>query len=323
MKKAELIVISLLLFSNSFSQCCSGGVPVSGTISAISSEKNVLETRLTYDLNVLNSLFEGSFNLEDRTRSRQTHSGLLEVNYGITDRISTTTLFSFVRQERRISTIPGLSNFTFSQGLGDIIALIKYKVIRPSLPKPIDLSIGVGPKIPLGSSNRLNNLGIELPADMQPGSGAWDAILWTALNASNVLVKNLSFSLISNYRITGVNPNYLGNERYQFGNEFSFILSPAYRFTTKRLIIDLSTIFRYRNQANDRINNLVFPNSGGNFITYQPNISIQPTPNFSYSIGAALPLYRNVDGTQLASSYRFQGAIYWRFSHRQDQNSSL
>ena len=87
----NLILIGLLLglnYSLRSQTCCSGGVPLSSNLGLPASEAKTLQFALTYDLNVLETLKTGRQTLEDNSRSRKTHSGILEVGYGFTDKFS-------------------------------------------------------------------------------------------------------------------------------------------------------------------------------------------------------------------------------------------
>jgi len=53
----------------------------------------------------------------------------------------------------------------------------------------MQIFIGVGPKIPLGRTDGINNAGIELPADLQPSTGSWDAMVWRSLASGMYLGK--------------------------------------------------------------------------------------------------------------------------------------
>jgi len=121
-------VFIFLLFSNSThsQSCCSGGVPLSSNLGMAPDEANTLQLNLAYDLNVLETLKSGMNTLEDDSRSRKTHSALLQAGYSFTNTFSVDVLFSWVRQERNINQF-GSSDFTSTQGLGDAVFLFKQK----------------------------------------------------------------------------------------------------------------------------------------------------------------------------------------------------
>lgn len=290
----------------SFGQCCSGGVPLSGSLGLSSGEARSLQILTTYDYNVLNQLFEGSTKMDDKTRKRTTHSSLIELSYNLTKRFSVSTMFSWVRQERYVSTISGLSDFNISQGIGDGIVLVKYNLLNPSLDKNRILSIGAGPKIPLGSANNRTISGIALPADMQPGSGAWDLMSWLYFEKYHLFIKNLTFTGITTYRYTGSNPDYFGSQTYRFGNEIMINSQFSYPLFVGKRWFDIMIGTRFRNQQDDLINEELFPNSGGSFLFANVGLRFNFDDKQSIMLNGFVPVYRNVGGTQVTTSGRFQ-----------------
>jgi len=160
--KHFIYIISILLISN-YSQaqsCCSGGVPLSGNLGLPTIDKGKIQLVLSYDLNVLNTLKDGTEKLDDRTRKRTTHTFLLQSNYGITDHFAFEVLVPFVIQQRELNPIGLPSSFDQSAGIGDILFLAKYKLLKYS-------QIGIGLKMPVGSTTELNSQGLIFNADMQ------------------------------------------------------------------------------------------------------------------------------------------------------------
>jgi len=54
--------------------CCSGGVPLGGNVGFASYENRLYQFDLSYDLNVLSTLFNESEVLQDNSRLRSTQS---------------------------------------------------------------------------------------------------------------------------------------------------------------------------------------------------------------------------------------------------------
>ena len=170
-------ILLLLLFNNySYSQtCCSGGVPLSANIGLPAGEKGSWQFSLSYDYNQLKTLKSGSTELDDDLRERLTQSILFETGYTFSNRFSIDLFLSYVRQERHIFTFQG-TNSTVTNGIGDGVLLFKYNFLPDNL--KTTAMVGIGPKIPFGATDKTSDSGIALPADLQPGSGAWDAVFW-------------------------------------------------------------------------------------------------------------------------------------------------
>ena len=96
--------------------CCSGGVPVASNLGLPPSEAGAIQFSLGYDLNVLETLKTGRETLEDDSRSRKTHTGIIELGYAFSNKFSVDAFFSYVRQEREISQFNNV-NFLATNGL--------------------------------------------------------------------------------------------------------------------------------------------------------------------------------------------------------------
>ncbi|MBN4062141.1 hypothetical protein JYU20_02965 [Bacteroidales bacterium AH-315-I05] len=319
MSRIVTYVLILLLSSNTalFGQaCCSGGVPISSNLGLSSGQKQSWQFLLTYDFNSMNDLIDNSSLLVDDTRRRATHSNLFEVNYGLTEKITLTGMVSIIRQERTIKTISEKKDFTYTQGLGDGAILLKYQLSSNDVDAKSQLLVGAGPKIPIGRTNFKNNIGLSLPADMQPGSGAWDVILWSYFSRAGFIWPNFSLTATSIYRYTGTNRHYNETQFYRFGNEFQFNLGFNNRFVVGTMLMDAMLVFRYRNQTADLVDEEKFPSSGGQWVYVVPGININFSPDFSLRLSGDIPIYRKLDGTQLTTSYKTTAAIYYTFSRK-------
>jgi len=306
-----LLIISLLLFNDvSFSQtCCSGGVPLSANIGLPASEKGAVQFSLSYDYNQLKTLKTGNSDLQDKLRERLTQSVLLETGYTFSKRFSADLFLSFVRQERHIFTPQG-TNSTITNGIGDGVLLIKYNLLPENT--TTSLLVGIGPKIPIGTTNKTNDIGIALSADLQPGSGAWDIVYWTTFSQALGFRPSMSFLATSTYRATGVNPDYLGSIKYEFGNELQIITGIADRFVIGKSIWDPSISVRYRRAKRDINNGVEIDATGGEWIFLIPGLKYSITPGIAANFSMEIPLYSFVNNTQLTPTNRFTIGLYYK-----------
>ena len=289
--------------------CCSGGVPLGGSLGLGAAENKSLQFLVTYDYNALNTLMDISERLDDQTRSRTTQSTILEMNYGLYNRFSITGVLPFVRQARTIQGFEDREEFTAVQGIGDVVLLAKFRMLKPDINSTIDWIVGAGPKIPTARTDFTNNQGLTLAADMQPGSGSLDGILWTNFMKSRLFNQpNLGLVSVITYRYSGANNNYNGLQTYRFGNEFQFNLGLNYSLFA-HWPIDVYSFLRYRSQTEDLIDGGKFPSSGGKWVYAIPGINIQFSPNWSFRLSGDVPLYRKLDGTQLTTSYKLTAAV--------------
>lgn len=300
--------------------CCSGGVPLGGTLGLGTADYKSFQFLLTYDRNVLRDLMDKSLLLEDDTRSRLTHSTLLEVNYGINERWAVATVLPFIRQERIIKGFEGQEEFTSTQGIGDVVFLLKYRILDPNKVRHAEWVVGAGPKLPTGKTDFPNNSGLTLPADMQPGSGSLDGLFWTYFQKSRFPIDQMSLVMVSTFRKSGKNNNYNGSQVYQFGDEFQANLGINYNFLL-HWPVDVFVFGRYRMQTVDVIDDNVFPGSGGKWVYVIPGLNLAFSPNFSFRGSVDIPVYRKLYDTQLTTSYRSTLALF--FNLNRDKNKPV
>lgn len=310
-------IICILVYTQINAQtCCSGGIPLSNNIGLSQQEKGTIQMGLNYDYNNLNTLNSGTETLNDNSRLRITHSILLNTNYSITNRLSVEGLFTWVNQRRKISQF-GNENLDQTSGIGDAVLLLKYN-FPEILGNESNIGIGLGLKIPLGSSTETNDQGIILNADLQPGSNAWDMIYWTSFSKNFNFRPSLTVSSRAIYRSTGTNNSYFENSSYQFGNEFQGFISFSDQFTLFKTLTSPSLSFKYRNARRDKIDGFDLDNTGGNWVSIIPNFAINLTPNITFSTKAELPIYNNVDGTQLTPTYRITSGLLLKISPKKN-----
>lgn len=311
-----LVLTTLFLGKTGWSQtCCSGGVPLSNNLGLPNEGKGTLLLGLSYDYNNLNTLNAGSDELDDDSRLRVTNSFLLNVGYSLTDRISVETLFTWVNQLRTISQFGNQSD-TETTGVGDAVFLVKY-AFPNVLGQRSTISLGGGVKAPLGRSDLLTAQGIQLTADLQPGSGAWDYIGLISMSKGLNFRPSSEVSLSFAYRATGTNNDYLnGTSSYEVGDEIQTNLGYTDQFLLFGAIFSPGLIFKYRKAQVDKINTSNLPNTGGEWIFIRPVLSANITQDLVLRSRLEIPLYSYVDGTQLTPTNRFTIGLLWKIQKK-------
>ena len=301
----RFLILLIGLYSINLAQgqtCCSGGIPLSNNIGLEFSEDNKLILGVSYDFNNLNTLKNDSETLDDDSRLRTTHSVLVNAGYTITDRLSIEGLFSWVNQRRIINQFNS-ENIDETYGIGDAIALARYTILKNTTTN-WTVNLGLGVKIPLGSSTEISDQGITLNADLQPGSNAWDMIYLVGASKTFDFRPTMAFSTRIVYRQTGENSDYFGDSTYRFGNEIQAYFSVSDQFLIKNTLVNPGITFKYRNASNDQIQSIDLPNTGGDWVFIIPNFSIHIFQNIRFNAAAELPLYSRPDGIQLTPTYR-------------------
>ncbi len=316
----KVFFFALFIFNTSISNaqtCCSGGIPLSNNLGLSTLEKGSFQLGLQYDYNNLNTLNTESTRLNDDSRLRITHSILLNAGYSITNNLSVEGLFTWVNQRREISQF-GNENLDQTSGIGDAILLLKYN-FENALGKNSAITIGVGTKLPLGSSTETNSQGITLNADLQPGSNAWDVIYWSLFSKNFDFRPSLTISSRFIYRNTGTNSSYFGDSSYKFGNEFQTYLQFSDQFVVFKKLTAPSLSFKYRSAIQDEIGGFNLDNTGGRWFSIIPDFSIHLSQNIIFSTKAEIPIYSYVDGTQLTPTYRLTTGFLIKIPRKKKQ----
>jgi len=289
--------------------CCSGGVPLSGNMGFANSGMGSLQMELSYDLNYLSLLKNGTELISEDPRTRLTQSVLYKAGYSISDYLAVDALFSYVFQSRKVQF---QENTTVAEtnGLGD--ALLMFKLVLSGLfNQPLDLQIGAGPKIPLGKSDITDERGITYAADMQPGSGSWDFLTWTygSWQPGNRPSASVTARFVA--RLNGVNKEYLSTGTYQFGTSIQAYLGYAEQFFLGKLLLSPSLQVQYRQALEDRISGVELLNTGGQWLYLVPGLSWHIRPELILNLYPEIPFYSRVNGIQLSPTFRFQAGIYF------------
>ncbi len=324
----RLCGLALLLFMGqaaSAQTCCSGGVPLAGNLGLPAGEAGQLQVGISYDLNRLRSLFTGSEALNDGSRIRNTQTILLESSYAITDRWSIDVLLPYIRQERIIMRANSSTDVT--NGLGDAVALLRYQWLQPDFGRRWQWASGVGVKLPNGAADRENEFGFTYNADLQPGSKAWDVILWNRVSYQLALRPSLSIFLTAVHRRRGINDDYLAFDNpvtmvrqaqsYQFGKETQLTLGASDQLLLFDRLVNPGLSLLFRHAEGDRTNGEITPSTGGDFLFLQPSIGLTISSSLSWQLAADLPVYTKVTGTQVAPTLRLNTGFLFQLSAKQ------
>ncbi|MDH3795411.1 MAG: hypothetical protein OER83_00915 [Flavobacteriaceae bacterium] len=317
--RSYCLIFGVLLGLTSYAQtCCSGGVPLSNNLGMANEGAGTWQIGLNYDYNNLNSLFASSEKLDDNSRRRITHSILWNTSYSLTNHWAFEVLFSWVNQIREISQFSNL-NVTETKGIGDAVLMATHT--WPSLlGEATNLVLGFGAKAPLGKSDLSSDEGFQLTADLQPGSGAWDGIGYMSLFGQGFRpTATWTGSVL--YRLTGKNTSYLNNtSTYEFGNVLQGLVGYTEELLIGSVLFNPGVVVKYRHAKQDQINDFDFPNTGGEWIFLRPELTFSISPATQLKSQWELPLYSNVDGTQLTPTSRLTFSLLFQIRSNKNIN---
>ena len=277
--------------------CCTGGVPLTGSYSVTSLDDSQWILSLTYDNHAMKDLFIGTEKLANPTVQRRSQSVLLQAGYGINDRISVYLLFSYIWQVEE--TTDG-SNAFRSSGLGDAQLSAQYAIITSPA---VQWTVGAGVILPLADTRQSQDQFV-LPPSLQPGLGALSGMTYTNLAFSPGFRPQLVFSNSLFFRFHGASTRFANVESYQFGNIFQWFLGATDQFAAGTTVHYPGLSFQFKHQPHDKINDEVNDNTGGKWVLLMPSYRIAWSPSVNNFIQAEIPLYREVNGFQITTSYR-------------------
>lgn len=303
--------------------CCSGGVPTSSNLGLPASSKKTLQFRFNYDLNTLNTQKTGRTKSTTPQSFRRTHTAMLQTGYSFTNNISLDAFLPFVRQERR-SNVNDSGETT--SGLGDIVLLLKYKLWSND-DNSKAMTIGAGPKLPTGRTDFRNQFGNVLLADLQPGSGSIDGLLWGQFLTTLNFRPSLNWLTQASFKWNGQNDNFgFGNTEttYQFGNELQLTTGLSDRMFLGKSLIDPALLLRYRRTFSDKSkpNTIAqdlteVPSTGGEWIFIYPSLTYWFSEDWSITTGVEFPLFSNIEGTQVTPTSRVNVGVFYRLKLKQ------
>jgi hypothetical protein len=320
--KKYLLIITVLAFLPEmiFAQgcCCAGGGGIGTSIARFglgTADARNLQLLVGYDLNYMNSLYDGDTKLEDNGNQRVVHSGVLVADFGISRRLSVAGIMSYMFQELGSTNLDGRRQVDYLWGFGDMVLMAKFRIMNPLAYNGWGIYTGIGPKLPTGSSSHSSSDGSTFPMDVQPGSGSFDVISWLSISKTHIFITNLHLNSGATFRLSGQNRNYRDSLTYNPGNEFMYSAGLSYNFY-KKFVFDIFNYLQYRYQATDKLSGEPVGTTGGHWLFTSPGIRLNLTQNLSFLVSADFPLYRNLNGPQLTTSSRVSFAVTYNFASR-------
>jgi len=308
---ACLGVVVFGISAPSAAQTCScAGAPLISSQSISSAAKGNLLVGLTYQYNEISELYSGTSKLDNRSVVRNTQSTLVEVNYGLTNRLTLSGTATFVQKFRKTGLQnPGNEESLTTRGIGDGLFMLKYVLHRNTMREQYQLALGGGVKVPFGR-NSLTQNGLALNADMQPGTGAWDWVGWSYFSKTFAPATTINLFWYNSYRLTGEDERFGSGDNYEFGNELVSTAGVTNSITDRLSYI---MMVRYRSTSSDELNGAKLPNTGGQWVSLRPALTFKLNSQITVRAAGQLPVYQHLNGTQPTTSYTLSGSIFYNF----------
>jgi hypothetical protein len=309
------LFLTLLLCFKAFlinaQTCCSGGIPLANNVGFTTQSPGTLLASFNYEHNYLNNLLSENNTLAENNRKRVTNSFLFRMGYTFSQKWSIESLVPYIIQKREILQNSGALDREQSEGIGDIVLMIKYDVLQL---QKWNINVGIGPKFATADSDKTNSAGLLLIKDLQPGTGAMDLISRIAISHTPDFRPSTTLFLSGIYSLKTTDNTYLGSQTYKFGNDLQFILGISDQLFIKDKPIYPSIGLRSRNAARDKISEISLPNTGGKWLFLRTNLGIDLSKNIRFISAFEWPIFAYVDGTQLSPTSIFNIGILGNLS---------
>lgn len=314
MRSIIILLIGFFLISTSnylFTQgCCSVSIPTLGSTESGSIGFGSMRIGLNYLYTNTSTTYSNDTQIQDPlNRKAFGHNIVFDFEFGVWESLSLFVLLPYNHYYRSTTLSPNQKEVYRNSGLGDLTILLKYNVINPTFAMPYQFSLGSGVKLPTGEF-QTESKGIQLPLDIQSGTGTFDFILWSFFTAN--FIDNLTFTQSALLKFSGKN-----TEGYDIGNELLTVTGLIYNFADE--IIQGNVLFRLQNRWKDRLEfdtlgSQLIPNSGRVLIEVIPGLVFNYSNVLTTRIFFAYPIYIKVNGTQLSPSWRIGTEFHYSFN---------
>ncbi|MEQ1814399.1 MAG: hypothetical protein ABL860_08130 [Candidatus Nitrotoga sp.] len=224
--------------------------------------------------------------------------GQLDISYGVTPKFALSLSIPFMNNRYHEHNIdPFLPENYASErtsGMGDLRLTGKYAV-HTSLRHL--LVAGLGIKTPTGEYKLRNSEGEINEPTLMPGTGAWNGLL-SLHYAYQVRPREWDVFIASTYQLTTAN-----SLEYKMGNTLLLNAGTNHHFTVHERGFTSSLQINLRQAPRDEFNNQNVPNTGGTWVYLTPGITVHTTASTAVYTHLQLPLYQNVNDTNLVPSY--------------------
>lgn len=283
--------------------CCSPSTTPVSALHSGSLPRGTVEFGLYYEYFRLRGNLNGMASVPDpQDRLTQLHMANVALGYAPWSRLGVRMVVPLARRSREQTLVtPSVDrrDALVGAGIGDVTLLAQWLLLPLGRPRPYDLSLGAGVKLPTGAFQESRE-GVQLPLDLQPGTGCADLVAtgygqyyrWTGWNAFGGTV----------WRVTGTN-----GDGYRYGNE-----AQAFAGATRDLVANsfLTLEGRFRHASPDQRGGVHVPSTG--------NDRVFVVPGFGAHLGAfgptlllsvLVPVYERVNGTQLGTKVGVNVAV--------------
>lgn len=288
-----------LLTLDGFSQtCCTGGVPYLGSFKIPGITNKEFSLNLSYSYNSNSDLILQDELIEDSGNSRKVSTALLQVDYGLSDKVSVSVLLPYMWQKEQI-VLPTQEFQYTNNGLGDISLWSTYKHSFSNH----SLAFSGAIKVPSGETDAVDpETGINLPFSFQSGSGSWDFIFNVYDEISLERKGRFYWVNMISAKLNTAGNKFDAHPGYRFGHIFQLYTSFSTRWVMGSFLADAYVGFAYQKRYQDEFDGgFKNENTGGDWINFVLGYNHQFSPKMHAGLSGSVPIFRKVNGLQLTT----------------------
>lgn len=268
-----------------------------------------VSNRTLSDKTILQALQDGSTHLHNIDAI---NAYSLSLSYGISDELTLNMQLPYIsrvgiRAGEMNNGIPEVHPHADAEGIGDISAILQYKVYDKEQTK---VALLAGIKAPTGKTD-IQEEGEALEADLQPGTGSWDLFGGVAFT-QDFETLSLHSNLLYKYNTKGV-------EDSQLGDVFNYNVALSYKlieqdhdhtFHTHKEEEDFDysvDIFIELNGEwvdKDQFVGVTAENTGHNVLFATTGVQVLTESNYALFFTLSMPIYQDFNGVQNEISYK-------------------
>lgn len=295
MKIFIILFICFLLSQSKFvfaQGCCSVFIPTLSTTETSVINSGLLRSSLSYLYTNTSSFYFGKNKTTDiLSRKASLNNISLNLDIGLPHNFNLAFFLPFNSLYRK-STFNGNDIEYSNKGIGDVSLFIKHSPFNNVFTSPIELIFAGGIKFPTGDFLTEKD-GVQLPIDIQPGTGSLDFIFW--ILASFVLFDDVSLTQSVFYKLSGSN-----SKGFDIANEF---ISNSGLYYSLSKIFTLSSLGRLQIRGYDYLESQIVVNSGRILLEWIPGLIIK-LDNSTLRSYFCFPVFVKVNGSQLTPTWR-------------------
>ena len=235
---------------------------------------------------------------------KSTEKYQITLRTGIFDNFDARLVIPFLDKE--ISRRSSKKDFTDdNSGIGDIKLISRYRIWSQKKKDPFNLAVGAGLKMPTGTTDEKDDSGKCLPGFLQTGSGSWDPVV--ELGAHKVMGRHWLSSYFM-YRMT--TEGELGDRDFERPDVFKYNFAYACALSN---LFDLQIELNGEVKGKAKLDDVKQDNTGGHIVYLTPGVHFKFYKGMHFDVGVAIPVYRDLNGTQLSEDYRIVTKLAMKF----------